>query len=152
LVLVAGLLVWLATYPAPRLADAAPGGENAAAQEAPPRTPAVLPRASEPNAKQDHPAKAHSPAGEARARTKSSARRPVLPRGGPATAADQAPQEPWKEEPPVPPLSGRPAGETYGTSVVFLSNPAEAARHARQEDKLLFVLHVSGNFEESCFT
>jgi hypothetical protein len=151
LALVAGLFVWLATLPAPQRDDAA-GGENAAAQEAPPRTQAVLPRASEPTAKQDNPAKAHSPAGDVGARKKSPASRSVLPRREPSPPADQAPHDPKEEELPAPPLSGRPAGETYGTSVVFLSNPAEAARRARQEDKLLFVLHVSGNFEESCFT
>jgi hypothetical protein len=42
--------------------------------------------------------------------------------------------------------------ETYGTQVNFLGIPEEAAEQARQEKKLLFVLHVSGNFEESCFT
>lgn len=53
---------------------------------------------------------------------------------------------------PVPAPSAPPASETYGTSVRFLSNSAEAAAQARREKKLLFVLHVSGNFEESCFT
>jgi hypothetical protein len=42
--------------------------------------------------------------------------------------------------------------ETYGTSVTFLNNPSEAARQARASGKLLFLLHVSGNFEESRFT
>jgi hypothetical protein len=53
-----------------------------------------------------------------------------------------------------------PAGErrahhppqNYGTQVQFLSSPEEAAEQASQEKKLLFVLHVSGNFEDSCFT
>lgn len=53
---------------------------------------------------------------------------------------------------PAPLSPAKPAYETYGTSVHFLSNPAEAAAQARREKKLLFVLHVSGNFEESCFT
>jgi hypothetical protein len=53
---------------------------------------------------------------------------------------------------PAPASPEKPAYETYGTSVHFLSNPAEAAALARREKKLLFVLHVSGNFEESCFT
>jgi hypothetical protein len=152
LALVAGLIVWLATHPVPRPVDPVPGGENAAAPEATSLTPAVLPRTSEPAAKEDHRAKAHAPAGEARARKKSAVRRSVLPRRGLAPPADQASVEPQKEEPPIAPQSGRPAGETYGTSAVFLSNPAEAARRAGQQDKLLFVQHVSGNFEESCFT
>jgi hypothetical protein len=44
------------------------------------------------------------------------------------------------------------ACETYGTQVSFLSNPADAARRAAKEHKLLFVLHLSGNFEEARFT
>jgi hypothetical protein len=53
---------------------------------------------------------------------------------------------------PVPPQGAPPKAETYGTSVLFLGNPAQAAETARREGKLLFVLHVSGNFEDSCFT
>jgi hypothetical protein len=34
----------------------------------------------------------------------------------------------------------------------FARDPMEAARLAREEHKLMFVLHVSGNFEESKFT
>jgi hypothetical protein len=45
-----------------------------------------------------------------------------------------------------------PATETYGTSVAFLCSPARAARQARNEEKLLFLLHISGNFEEARFT
>ncbi len=44
------------------------------------------------------------------------------------------------------------AGETYGTKVLFLNNQTEAADLARQQHKLLFVMHISGNFEDSCFT
>ena len=40
----------------------------------------------------------------------------------------------------------------YGTAVVFADSPASAARQALKEEKLVFVLHVSGNFEESAFT
>jgi len=46
-------------------------------------------------------------------------------------------------------------GETRGsfnTSVEFYDTPSEAARHARKEEKLVFVLHVSGNFEDPRFT
>jgi hypothetical protein len=45
-----------------------------------------------------------------------------------------------------------PECETFGTTVSFVRNPAEAARLARAENKLTFLLHVSGNFEESRFT
>jgi hypothetical protein len=40
------------------------------------------------------------------------------------------------------------AAEKYGTSVAFLKNPLDADLLARKEDKLRFVLHVSGNFED----
>ena len=40
----------------------------------------------------------------------------------------------------------------HGTSVEFLDTPAEAAKQARKEAKLVFVLHVSGNFEDPRFT
>jgi hypothetical protein len=40
----------------------------------------------------------------------------------------------------------------FGTSVDFVSSPSEAGRKARQEEKLLFVLHVSGHFEDPKFT
>jgi hypothetical protein len=46
----------------------------------------------------------------------------------------------------------QPAGETYGTQVLFLNNQAAAADLARQQHKLLFVMHISGNFEDACFT
>jgi hypothetical protein len=42
--------------------------------------------------------------------------------------------------------------QSYGTSVKFLANPADAARQAARDQKLQFVLHISGNFEDSKFT
>lgn len=42
--------------------------------------------------------------------------------------------------------------ETYGTSVAWAGSPTEAARKAKQEEKLVFVLHVSGHFENPRFT
>ncbi len=42
--------------------------------------------------------------------------------------------------------------DTYGTSVNFMRSPAAAARRANKEDKLIFTLHVSGNFEDPQFT
>jgi hypothetical protein len=41
---------------------------------------------------------------------------------------------------------------SYGTRVNFVSNPSEAARQAKVEEKLVFVLHVSGHFEDPTFT
>ena len=44
------------------------------------------------------------------------------------------------------------ARETYGTAVGFVRSPAEAARIAAQEQKLTFLLHVSGNFDDPGLT
>lgn len=40
----------------------------------------------------------------------------------------------------------------HGTSVEFLDSPSAAAARAKKEQKLVFVLHVSGNFEDPRFT
>ncbi len=79
-----------------------------------------------------------------------------LPAPAPAAPA-RVPETPAEEDAPPPPTAPaqpepRPAGQTYGTRVTFLASPEEAMRVARREHKLVFVLHVSGNFEESCFT
>lgn len=50
------------------------------------------------------------------------------------------------------PASGQEVCGEYGTSVVFADSPAEAAKQALKEEKLVFVLHVSGLFEDSDFT
>jgi hypothetical protein len=44
------------------------------------------------------------------------------------------------------------ARETFGTAVGFVRNPLEAARIAAQEQKLLFLLHVSGSFDDAGLT
>jgi hypothetical protein len=56
---------------------------------------------------------------------------------------------------PAPPPPAKDKGETcgaFGTSVDFVDTPSEAARIAKKEEKLVFVLHVSGNFEDPRFT
>ncbi len=40
----------------------------------------------------------------------------------------------------------------HGTSVEFLATPSAAAKKALQEEKLVFVLHVSGLFEDPALT
>ena len=50
-----------------------------------------------------------------------------------------------------PVLAEEVCGE-YGTSVIFADSPAAAARKALKEEKLVFVLHVSGLFEDSGLT
>jgi hypothetical protein len=39
-----------------------------------------------------------------------------------------------------------------GTSVEFVDSPREAAALAKKEEKLVFILHVSGHFEDPRFT
>lgn len=46
----------------------------------------------------------------------------------------------------------RPACAAHGTRIDFVSTPKEAARLAAKEGKLVFLLHVSGNFEDPGFT
>jgi hypothetical protein len=40
----------------------------------------------------------------------------------------------------------------HGTTVTFVETPVEAAKLASQQKKLVFVLHVSGHFEDPNFT
>jgi hypothetical protein len=40
----------------------------------------------------------------------------------------------------------------HGTAVHFVNSPSEAARRALKEEKLVFVLHVSGHFEDPGIT
>lgn len=48
--------------------------------------------------------------------------------------------------PPVPTCGD------YGTAVEFADSPKEAAKLAAKEEKLVFVLHVSGHFEDPGIT
>ena len=41
---------------------------------------------------------------------------------------------------------------SYGTEVSFVKSPAVAAKQALKQEKLVFVLHVSGHFEKSQYT
>jgi hypothetical protein len=41
---------------------------------------------------------------------------------------------------------------SFGTSVEFVDTPSEAAKVAKKQEKLVLVLHVSGNFEDPRFT
>ena len=54
---------------------------------------------------------------------------------------------------PVRPAAVKPAdkdedGGCHGTAVQFVDTPSIAARRAGKEQKLVFVLHVSGHFED----
>jgi hypothetical protein len=52
---------------------------------------------------------------------------------------------------PVAKDTGAACGD-YGTSIEFEESPKDAAARAKKEEKLVFVLHVSGNFEDPRFT
>jgi len=47
---------------------------------------------------------------------------------------------------------GGTCGRKHGTEVRFVDTPKEAAQKAKNEEKLVFILHVSGNFENPRFT
>jgi hypothetical protein len=42
--------------------------------------------------------------------------------------------------------------EKYGTTIEWMGSPSEAAAIAKKEERLVFVLHVSGYFEDPKFT
>jgi hypothetical protein len=48
-------------------------------------------------------------------------------------------------------IESKPAS-CYGTAVEFATSPIEAATLAAKQKKLVFVLHVSGYFEDPTFT
>ena len=53
------------------------------------------------------------------------------------------------------PITKASEGETcgeYGTSLHFEKTPSDAAKKAQKEEKLVFVLHISGHFEDTDFT
>ncbi len=52
---------------------------------------------------------------------------------------------------PAAEKKAEPSG-SCGTSLDFFDTPKEAARQAEKDGKLVFVLHVSGNFEDPRFT
>ena len=43
-------------------------------------------------------------------------------------------------------------GDTYGTAVHWIRTAVEAKKLAREQDKLIFVVHLSGNFSRDEFT
>jgi hypothetical protein len=51
---------------------------------------------------------------------------------------------------PVKEADGAVCG-SYGTTIEFVDTPREAAQLALKQEKLVFVLHVSGNFEDPRF-
>ena len=53
---------------------------------------------------------------------------------------------------PEPVLKTDAGCGSFGTSVQFVDTPSAAATQAKKEQKLVFVLHVSGYFEDPKFT
>src|SRR4051794_25850038 len=60
---------------------------------------------------------------------------------------------------PLPPVTRAVPGPraeegcgSFSTQVKFVSTPSAAAARARKEEKLVFVLHVSGHFADPRFT
>lgn len=141
---VVGVLAWIATHPSQGRGQVstlplAPLPSPAVAEEEPPAPPpaprpiATIPAVHRPERREV--AVNHIPQDE------------EAPPPLPAPELTCAPQPPVAAAQPA-----TPAGETYGTQVLFLNNPAAAREAAQHEKKLLFVMHISGNFEDSCFT
>jgi hypothetical protein len=57
-----------------------------------------------------------------------------------------------KTAPIAPVEPSEPTCGKHGTTIEFLATPKEAAEQAKKEGKLVFVLHVSGHFEDPRFT
>jgi hypothetical protein len=68
---------------------------------------------------------------------------PVIPK---LPEADLGPAIP---EAPAGPAVG---GAKLGTPITFVAAPPDAFKLARQENKLVFMIHLSGNFEDKEFT
>jgi len=71
-----------------------------------------------------------------------------------AAAADLTGKSVSGPLPPIikPPEKVKGTCGKYGTNVEFVGTPSEAAREAKKEQKLVFVLHVSGYFEDPKLT
>jgi hypothetical protein len=55
-------------------------------------------------------------------------------------------------KPVAPPDKTEGTCGSHGTRIDFVDTPSQAAKIAKKEQKLVFVLHVSGNFEDPRFT
>jgi hypothetical protein len=56
------------------------------------------------------------------------------------------------DEDPVGKTLPKPKTACHGTTVEFVDTPVEAAKLASGQKRLVFVLHVSGHFEDPRFT
>jgi hypothetical protein len=53
---------------------------------------------------------------------------------------------------PAKPAKVEDTSGSCGTTIDFFDTPKEAAKQAAKDEKLVLVLHVSGNFEDPRFT
>jgi len=73
--------------------------------------------------------------------------------GSDLKATPAQPAEPVQAAAPVEKVKSEGATcGSHGTQITFVDTPKEAAAQAKKEQKLVFVLHVSGNFEDPRFT
>jgi hypothetical protein len=134
--------------------------------------PAAKPAAAKPE-ESAAPAVAKTATAKPKASTADSAQESTAVSGRPKAPA-VLPGEPSESGPAVLPGLPNPAGNaatgnaatcsaakqssdgityhTYGTHVKFVDDPTVAAKLALQQNKLLFVMHIAGNFEDKCFT
>lgn len=77
-----------------------------------------------------------------------------VPVPGEAVAAGEpaAPPAPAFRLPDTELVPGGDRCKTFDTKVRFHPGPAEAVEEAKKDRKMLFVLHISGNFEDPGFT
>jgi hypothetical protein len=68
------------------------------------------------------------------------------------SAALLSPASAWGKDEAKPEAKSESGCGGFGTSVEFFDTPSEAAKQAAKKEKLVFVLHVSGNFEDPRFT
>ena len=54
--------------------------------------------------------------------------------------------------PVTPSLEEKATCGSHGTTIDFVGSPKEASDQAKKDKKLVFVLHVSGHFEDPRFT
>jgi hypothetical protein len=81
----------------------------------------------------------------------------LLPLAGLLSAAElsgggAAPVATARPQPQPAPKPAEKGCGSHGTRIDFVDTPTKAAKIAKKEQKLVFVLHVSGNFEDPRFT
>jgi hypothetical protein len=80
--------------------------------------------------------------------------RPAVAPPAPPSATQVALLRPDKSELPLVAETPRKkaACEKFGTRIAFLPNPPDAFKKAKEENKQVFFVHLSGNFDDKEFT